>query len=245
MICQVARELIPQLMDGELEGRQRQELERHLQSCVNCAEAVDRAAILRDKIRGDAPYFSAPEVLTGRVREALRREKAVSRRWTPPAWWQTAASIAAILVLAIFVWNRHQQDTRNTLANEVVTAHVRAMLPGHLIDVPSTDRHTVKPWFDGKLDFAPRVEDLTAKGFELKGGRLDYLHGRTAAALVFGRRQHVIDLFISPGEGAAARLSIKGYNVIEWTDAGMSYWAISDLNAVELSAFVDFYRTAP
>ena len=241
MMCQVAREWVPQMLDNELDSAQRQELERHLASCVNCAEAFDRAAVLREKIRGDLPYFSAPEALTGRVREALRGEKKRAAQWTLPDWWRTAAGIAAVLTVAVLFWSRPGPEPVLGLANEVVTAHVRSMQPGHLIDVPSSDRHTVKPWFNGKLDFAPRVEDLTAKGFELQGGRLDYLHGRTVAALIFERRRHAINLFIAPGVGGAARLSIHGYNLIEWTDAGMSYWAVSELNAAELSAFRDAY----
>jgi anti-sigma factor RsiW len=244
MICQIAREWIPQLLDGELDPASRGELERHLETCVNCAEAFDRAIALREKIRGDSPYFAAPPGLEARVRQALKKESAPSKsRWTPPEWWLAAAGIAAVMLLSVFIWEPRRAPD-DPVAGELVSTHIRALQPGHLIDVPSSDRHTVKPWFAGKLDFSPRVEDLASKGFELKGGRLDYLHGRSAAALIYERRQHVIELFISPGDGPTGHLSIHGYNIIEWSDAGMSYWAISDLNADELGAFQGAYRTA-
>ena len=238
MMCHEAREWVPQLLDGELEPGQRQQIERHLQGCANCAEAFDRAAVLREKIRGDAPYFNAPEELTGRVRKALRVSK--TQRSPVSHWWRTAAGLAAMLAVTVILWTWRGHESSPELANEVVSAHVRAMQPGHSIDVPSSDRHTVKPWFNGKVDFSPGVEDLS--GFELKGGRLDYLHGRTVAALVFQRRQHVIDLFIWQGDGASSSASIHGYNAIQWADAGMSYWAVSDLNAGELAGFRDAYR---
>jgi anti-sigma factor RsiW len=248
MMCQMAREWIPQLLDDELDPARRSELERHLQSCVNCAEAFDRAARLREKIRGDAPYFTAPEGLEARVRGALRKENPRRVQITPPLWWSIAAGIAAVFLVWVLLLNRSDRPVRDEIASEVVSTHIRALLPGHLIDVPSSDQHTVKPWFAGKLDFSPRVEDLAAKGFELKGGRLDYLHGRTVAALVFQRRQHVIDLFVAPRdemsrEADRARFAIHGYNIVHWTDpTGMSYWAVSDLNAEELAALQTAYQ---
>lgn len=240
MMCQMAREWIPLMLDDELDPARRNELERHIETCVNCAEAVERALVLREKIRGDAPYFAAPAHLERNVREALKKEAPQQKRWTPPPalWAAAAAGFAAVLLITTLVPRYRSQDVA---ANEVVSAHIRALLPGHLIDVPSSDRHTVKPWFAGKLPFSPRVEDLSAKGFELKGGRLDYLHGRTVAALVFERRQHVIELFVSPHEDSARGLEtaqINGYNILHWTDPdGMSYWAVSDLNAAELAEF--------
>ena len=251
MMCQMAREWIPQLLDDELDPARRSELERHLQSCVNCADAFERAIVLREKICGDAPYFAAPAGLEQKVREALRKEAPRGVRWRPRPvlWWTAAAGFAAVLLIATLLPRNRWGTNDNLVANEVVSTHIRALLPGHLIDVPSSDRHTVKPWFAGKLDFSPRVEDLSAKGFELKGGRLDYLHGRTVAALVFERRQHVIELFVAPRDASAteeqdaSRSAIHGYNVLHWIDAdGMSYWAVSDLNADELGAFEAAYH---
>lgn len=237
MMCQMAREWITQMLDGELDAARRQELERHLESCLNCTDIFERASLLREKIRGDSPYYEAPESLLPRVRAALRREQAKTLFQRP--WWQAAAAVAAVLMAGVLLWNG--RDHQDAVTGELVTAHVRAMLPGHLIDVPSSDQHTVKPWFNGKLDFAPRVEDLTAKGFELKGGRLDYLYGRTVAALVFQRRQHVIDLFIAPGSLNQSRTSANGYTILQWPDRGMTYRVVSDLNAVELELFKTAY----
>jgi anti-sigma factor RsiW len=241
----MAREWIPQMLDDELDASRRNELERHVQNCVNCAEALERALVLREKIRGDAPYFSAPAGLEHKLREALRKETPRRSRWTlsPALWTAAAAGFAAVLLIATLLPRNRAQDVE---ANEVASAHIRALLPGHLIDVPSSDRHTVKPWFAGKLPFSPRVEDLSAKGFELKGGRLDYLHGGTVAALVFERRRHVIELFVAPHEDSArdeSRSAIHGYNVLHWTGHdGMSYWAVSDLNADELGEFEAAYK---
>jgi anti-sigma factor RsiW len=118
------------------------------------------------------------------------------------------------------------------------------MLPGHLLDVRSTDRHTVKPWFAGKTDIAPQVFDLSEKGFPLLGGRLDYVDGHSVAALVYGRRLHTINLFVSrqaKGESAAGSFSARGYSVAHWTSNGLSYWAVSDAAAPEIEAFRDAY----
>jgi anti-sigma factor RsiW len=134
------------------------------------------------------------------------------------------------------------------IARDVVTSHVRSLLAEHLTDVASSDRHTVKPWFAGKLDFAPVVVDLSAEGFPLVGGRLDYLEHRTVAALVYGRRKHVINLFIWPSEygdiGALQSATTQGFQIARWNEAGTAYWAISDLNSSELRQFIQVYRGA-
>jgi anti-sigma factor RsiW len=133
----------------------------------------------------------------------------------------------------------------NAITAQVVDAHVRSLLPGHLLDVESSDRHTVKPWFAGKTDIAPVVVDLADKGFPLLGGRLDYVDGHTAAALAYGRRGHTINLFIwrtTPGEPRDASFSVRGYSVLHWSRGGLSAWAVSDAALPELEAFRDAYR---
>ena len=132
------------------------------------------------------------------------------------------------------------------MADTVVAEHIRALQPGHLMDVVSTDQHTVKPWFDGRLDYAPPVQDFQAQGFPLAGARLDYLAGRPVAALVYQRRQHSIDLFVWPigqqFDGGPAEGSRRGYNFVRWTRGGQAFWAVSDLNPAELGEFVRLWR---
>jgi anti-sigma factor RsiW len=133
------------------------------------------------------------------------------------------------------------------LGDEVLASHVRsAQLESHLVDIPSSDRHTVKPWFSGKLDFSPPIKDLAAESFPLVGGRLDYLGNRSVAVLVYRRHKHVIDLFIRPAVAGSSptirRQHRSGYNILAWTQDAMSFWAISDLNEKELTDFVELFR---
>jgi anti-sigma factor RsiW len=149
-------------------------------------------------------------------------------------------ALAACLVLLLAI------PRDRTLPDELVSDHIRALQPGHLMDVVSTDQHTVKPWFDGRLDFAPPVNDLAPQGFPLTGGRLDYVAGRQAAVLIYQRRQHIINLFVWPERGGPAPLSTSrnGYNIVRWNQNGMTFWAISDLGANELAEFAaDFQRS--
>src|SRR6185503_12846278 len=156
-------------------------------------------------------------------------------------------AIAAALILALsggLLWKilaaRSQSNTDDLLAQEVVSSHIRSMMLNHLVDVPSSDQHTVKPWFNGKLDFAPDVKDLVDQGFPLVGGRLDYVDNRAVAALVYQRRKHSINLFIWPSSDAAKstqQFSVNGYNIIHWTNSGSTYWAVSDVNSTDLSEF--------
>jgi anti-sigma factor RsiW len=149
-----------------------------------------------------------------------------------------AGAIAASLVLTVF---RPDQD--HTIADEVVSAHIRSLQPGHLMDVETSDQHTVKPWFDGKVDVAPPVIDLTAEGFTLLGGRLDYIDGEPVASVVYRRRKHIINLFVAQRLGSAhgfvSARTVQGYNVRHWSHAGLDFWAVSDLDPEELGEFVE------
>jgi anti-sigma factor RsiW len=167
-------------------------------------------------------------------------------RWniwgTGSAGFGLGAAVAAALLLT------GAAPTGQPLMDEVVAGHLRSLQPGHLMDVVSTDRHTVKPWFDGKLDFAPPVKDLADQGFPLQGGRLDYAHGRPVAALVYGRAKHTINLFIWPeaGQGAAETTAARnGYTVVHLNHDGMNVWAVSDVEKPELLEFMRLWQNAP
>jgi anti-sigma factor RsiW len=154
--------------------------------------------------------------------------------------WAAAAALVVSVGSGITVW-RSTSTAWRRVADEVVDSHVRSLMASHLFDVESTDRHTVKPWFLGKLDFAPPVADLASIGFPLVGGRLDYVGGRPVAALVYQRQKHTINVFISPQRDEIARTygrSIRGFNVRHWIHGDMSFWAVSDLNEAELTEFV-------
>jgi anti-sigma factor RsiW len=237
MTCDAVRELIHPLLDEELDAGRRSDVAFHLQSCIGCAEEHHRLAELRQAVRGDAPYFKAPDRLRARVRKALRAE---GRRQAPWTWVAIAASLgfAAALVWGI-VLLRPRDDRRVV---DIVSSHVRSLMPGHLFDVTSTDQHTVKPWFTGKIDFSPRVKDLAAEGFPLVGGRLDYVDQRPAAVLVFHRRQHVINLYVWPSVEASGVFARSGFNVLVWSDGGLGYWAVSDVNLGDLREFERLYQ---
>jgi anti-sigma factor RsiW len=240
------RELLHAYVDGELDLANTRETERHLQSCANCRGIEKAIRELRNALTNDAPAYRAPAHLRRNVRAALRRE-AKSTRQTLSPWlmFATGAAFAAVILgFALFQMTRTART--DAIVDQVVANHVRSLLAAQLVDVVSSDQHTVKPWFDGKIDFAPEVRDLSANGFPLVGGRLDYLDGKTVAALVYQRNKHPINLFITP-EPTSQSISPKvmnrrGYNVFSWTNSGMKYWAVSDLNQTELREFTELVR---
>jgi anti-sigma factor RsiW len=202
-------------------------------------------------------YFRSPEGFESRVRAALGLQGAIERRagWLEAVgallrmrWaWLPAGAAAALLVVTIMtIWKIGAPQPRpladDLLGRDIVASHVRSLMASHLTDVPSSDQHTVKPWFNGRLDFSPPVKDLTGEGFPLIGGRLDYLAGRSVAALVYQRRLHVINLMVwpAPGEPDHSQTAAphQGYRVLHWTQGGMTYWAVSDLNENEMKEFV-------
>ncbi|MGI8745274.1 MAG: anti-sigma factor family protein [Bryobacteraceae bacterium] len=246
MTCHSARELMQPFLDEELDTARRSDLEHHLQSCVECAGILQGLSELRTTIRAGAPYYAAPEGLEGRVKKALRQSVVTDTRTSARWGWAAAAAslgIAAAMLVTVFVV-RPQRSAQDLLAQEVVSSHVRSLMANHLMDVPSSDQHTVKPWFAGKLDFSPQVKDLAPQGYRLIGGRLDYMDKRPVAALVFQRHQHVINLFVWPSAtqpGGRAELARSGFNLVHWKESGLFYCAISDLNAAELREFARLY----
>ena len=191
-------------------------------------------------IRDNARYYQAPAGLEQRIRASLRREN------EPPQTWRWLAIAATLLLVASLAANmallRSRVNPQELMAQNIVSAHIRSLAGEHLLDVPSSDHHTVKPWFNGKVDFSPEVKEV--EGFTLLGGRLEYFEGRPAAALIYGRRKHIINLFTWPDATAhpAAEEMQNGYHLQSWSANGMVYWAVSDLNEAELRQFVTGYQ---
>ncbi|HEY6660465.1 MAG TPA: anti-sigma factor [Pyrinomonadaceae bacterium] len=244
MTCEQTHELIHAYIDGELDLPTNVEIERHLDECEACRSKYQEQLNLRSLIRGDAEYFAAPHILKQRVKKQIRERSRPAPNLRP---WIAVAAALILALSAVLMWTiRSKTHTDELLAQEIVSSHVRSLMLDHLIDVPTSDTHTVKPWFNGKLDFAPEVKDLSAQGFPLLGGRLDYIDNRTVAALVYQRRKHPINLFIWKCAGTndqpERQFSRQGYNVIEWSSSGLCYWAVSDVNVTDLHEFVQLAR---
>jgi anti-sigma factor RsiW len=221
--CRETEGLLDAYLDDELDLARSLEVETHGERCAACALAMERQRALKAAL-ARAPYFTAPESLRRRV---TARPANVYR------WMALAAGIAA---MALVLW-RLGAGGPSPLDREIVAAHVRSLQASHLMDVASTDQHRVKPWFAGKLDFAPEVQDLAERGFPLVGGRLDYLDNRTVAALVYKRRQHTVNVFTWPDasrDRAARAERLQGFNLVEWTRDGMEWRAVSDAGAADL-----------
>lgn len=247
MSCQQTHELIHGYLDGELDLVKSIEIEKHIAGCPACTRSYKGMKGLQSALSDSALRFEPPASLERRLRTALRQESGAEARPMVFRWrWILAASSVIAAVLIIFavagIFTRPAPD--DLLAQEVVSSHVRSLMVDHSTDVLSSDRHTVKPWFDGKLDFSPTVKDLSQQGFSLNGGRLDYIGNRPVAALVYQRRQHLINVFVWPStESTTEKASeLQGYNVIRWSHGGMAYWAVSDLNLAELQQFVQLLQ---
>jgi anti-sigma factor RsiW len=243
MTCAAARNLIDRFVDCELDGASSCELAEHLAECAACSSEHQAATDLQASIQRTVPRYSAPDPLRTRVQDALRAEAAQRWRDIP---WRGFAIAASVLLAASLAWNialvRSRPATNDQIVSNLAGSHVRSLIAAHLLDIPSTDQHTVKPWFNGKLDFSPDVPDFKDRGFPLIGGRIDYIENRRAAVLVYQRRQHVINVFVWPSSAdTSAAASRDGYHFLSWNRNGMSYWAVSDLNPTELSQFRNFF----
>lgn len=232
-------------MDEELDPVRDAEVQEHLAQCRDCSELFARVQQQRSEIRAMAAY-AAPPALHRLLREAVRRE-AGQQQPTGRAPWRSLAIAASVLLCVSLGWNvaglRQRAGSGDALAEDILSSHVRSLIGSHLLDVPSSDQHTVKPWFNGKLDFSPQVKDLADQGFPLAGGRLEYAGGRSVAALIFRRRQHVVNLYTWPSApDKDTKFSQQGYNMLHWSDAGMSYWAASDIPLNELQQFREAYQ---
>lgn len=234
MSCNRSTTILHGYFDNELDVLGAADFERHLEQCSNCVSALETLESMRSSLNVAQLYEKAPAELRKKIlaRIGSPRSATVFPNRNVWQWLAVAAALVMVTYTGLRVGSPHRADNYETvLAAEIIDAHLRSLQPGHLIDVVSTDRHTVKPWFDGKLDFSPPVQDFADQGFPLQGGRVDVVHGRSVAALVYGRRKHFINVFIWPTneKDAAPRSgSQQGYQWTEWRKDGMEFCAVSD-----------------
>jgi anti-sigma factor RsiW len=250
MTCAESEVLINALLDGELDAGHAHEVEAHLEICPRCTAQFDAYRDLQQTMSSTQLRFTAPMSLRRRIEAALPPKsmsaRAAPRRGMLRGFVMGAAlstAMAATLVIAVI-----GTDSDQRVLGDVLSAHVRSLQADHLTDVQTGDQHTVKPWFNGKLDISPPVVDLTAQGFRLIGGRLDYVDGRAVASIVYRRRTHVINLFVAQAAGVdsqkAKLQTMQGFNIERWSARGLDFFAISDLNAEELREFADQFEAS-
>jgi anti-sigma factor RsiW len=252
MNCTEIRTLSDTYADRELDLVRSAEVEQHISGCRSCSQEVENIRALSSALKSPELYFRAPPNLRNTILASTAGKNEIAHRprradegrgsWNQWLRWLIPVAAAAIVILAVvLIPSGSSRLTEGAVAN-----HVRSMMANHLTDVASSDQHTVKPWFDGKVDFAPPIVNLAERGFPLIGGRLDYLQNRSVAAAVYQRNKHVINLFIWPAardRNTRKKLGVaRGYNAISWDASGMSYCAVSDLNAAELREFADLVK---
>lgn len=250
MTCEEIRGLLSPYADGELDLVRGLEIEQHLGECPACAAAVQKTRSLSTLLGDPAMYHRPSAELHRRVRVSLGQASGARESLASLPWGCLGVTAAAVALVAVALWaarqSRSDLSRDELLAREVISAHVRSvMLPSHMLDVESNDQHTVKPWFIGKVDFVPEVKNLAAQGFPLTGGRLEYIADQPAAALVYTRNKHVINVFIwrsAEKDRSPEFLERQGYHLIRWTDKERAFWVISDLNEKELREFAELVR---
>jgi anti-sigma factor RsiW len=248
--------LLHGLLDGELDAANAVQYEEHLMTCALCGAEYERQKQMRTAIRTAGVAHKAPKSLRLRIEAALddavASEVSASARTAQPrqrsmhaSWWVSGVSLALAASLALFIALPQRGDS---LQEELVDSHVRSLLASHLTDVRSSDQHTVKPWFSGKVDVAPPAIDLAEKGFPLLGGRLEYIDNRVVAALVYKRNNHVINVFVRPAPNEKDMgphgVTHRGYNLCQWRQKGIEFWAVTDASQSELKEFEDIYSKA-
>ena len=262
--CNTTQASLSAYIDGELPPDQAAAVAEHLASCATCSDEYETMLETVGLLRTQLTRYTAPDVLRARIRTALASTPGEPagedaeplpppRRRQRVAGWRRAASWAAVILVAaalgsgasMVVVGRDRQASSVTA--EVLTSHVRSLMPDHLTDVRSSDQHNVKPWFNGRLDFSPSVPRLEEQGFPLLGGRLDYVDDRPVAVVVYGRREHIINVYSWPTAAAdapAAMTTSHGYTLLHWRSRGSEHWVVSDVNAGELQGFAALLRAA-
>jgi mycothiol system anti-sigma-R factor len=247
--CDFSDTLLHAYLDGELDAIRAAEFERHMETCRECTATLGAAESLRASLQRAQLYETAPPNLRKKIRAELKVSSSAPGSSSVAAWkWLAAA--AAILLIAGVAWfavphGRTSMSASTVTSTEILDAHIRSLQAGHLTDVASTDQHTVKPWFDGKLDFIPPVHDFIDEGFPLIGGRLDVLGERNVAALVYGRRKHFINVFVWPTKEPDTPIhppgSRQGYQWVHWRHQGMEFCAVSDVSAQDLHELAQLF----
>ena len=241
MNCRETKSLLNAYVDGELDSAGSLAVETHMRACASCLTDVENLHALASAIENGSLRFTAPARLKRNVQRAIRAANPEARSSVFNWRWASVPALAVLIIALVWGvttrWSRSSEEM--LLVNDIVSSHVRSMMANHVTDVASSDSHTVKPWFSGKLDYSPPTKDLTEQGFRLIGGRLDYLDNRPVAALVYQRSQHFINLFVWPSDNSRIKpddqLARQGYNLIHWTKSGMTYWLVSELNLTELN----------
>jgi anti-sigma factor RsiW len=247
MKCDEAEVLLHALIDGELDAGHAREVEEHVATCPHCAAALRDYREMSKAVAEAGVRYKAPLELRKRIEAALPQPRQVPSRRAVLRGFAMGSAVSALAATGLVAIVLRNDDVER-IQSEVVSAHLRSLQAGHLTDVISTDQHTVKPWFNGKLDVSPPVIDLTAQGFTLIGGRLDYVDARALGAVVYRRRQHVINLFVAQTANTEHRPAkietVQGFNIRHWSDRGLNYWAVSDLGKDELADFGDKFESA-
>lgn len=249
MPCEQTENQLHGYLDGELDAVSAANFEKHLKTCPDCKQTLAAEEALHQTIQKADLYERAPQSLRKSLLGNSQQLPAVHPFPAPRAFaWQWLAAAAVFLLAVLVGWQQLQKprgvSEAQLVAASLVDAHLRSLQPGHLTDVESTDQHTVKPWFDGRIDFAPPVRDFASDGFPLLGGRLDVVQGRTVAALVYGRRKHIVNVFVQklqPADGWNGSGTTQGYNWLVWQNGGFSFFAVSDTSAQDIEQLRELF----
>jgi anti-sigma factor RsiW len=252
MTCQDCHDFIDAYLDNELDVSTAVHLRQHMHGCSHCRELLESRKAVQTLLGNPQVRFEVPDSLFGKIQSIVPAASSSTKHQTRASsgvpWLSVPLALAAAIIILLGLAFLYQtgildRSPSNRLETEIISNHVRSLLATHLLDVPSTDQHTVKPWFAGKLKFSPPVQDFADNGFRLIGGRLDFIDGREVAAVVYQRNKHVINMFIWPSESnrstAAQSYAKDGYNLVHWARDGFEFWLVSDVNAQDLRDFAD------
>ena len=251
MDCPNAQNLLDAYLDEELDALRSSEIADHLHGCAGCAQSLEERQTLRSSLKSPSLYFKAPDALQKSIRQSLRQaaKAEAPSRWFNAQWFKIAMPAAAAVLVLITLMPLFRNPASDRLAEEAVANHVRSLMVDHLADVDSTDEHTVKPWFNGKINFSPPVTDLAKQGFPLIGGRLDYLDNKPVAALVYQRDKHIINVFVWPSTSSReidnSSYNQRGYHVMRWAGAAFNFCVVSDLEITQLQQFTALLAAPP